>query len=86
MRKVIICSEEENAKVLQKRKTVNAVFSEPKMAFPGCVVTPSTVALSCQTPPGGLIPAWKVTAAIKAPTTSKVFLASLGVSLLGLNL
>ena len=43
MRKVIICSEEENAKVFKKRKTLNAAFSEPKMAFPGCVVTPSTV-------------------------------------------
>ena len=86
MRQVIICSEEENAKVFKKRKTLNAAFSEPKMAFPGCVVTPSTVFLSCQTPPGGLIPAWKVAAAIKAPTTSKVFLALSGVHVLHLRL
>ncbi|RVW12673.1 hypothetical protein CK203_116469 [Vitis vinifera] len=65
--------EEENAKVFKKRKTLNAAFSEPKMAFPGCVVTPSTVFCLPNS-------AWRIDsclegrAAIKAPTTSKVFL------------
>ncbi|TYH99740.1 hypothetical protein ES332_A11G086700v1 [Gossypium tomentosum] len=36
--------------------------------------------LSCQTPPGGMTPAWKVAAAIRPATTKRTLRASLGES------